>query len=352
LVLQPCYRAQSVTAVALNKIGLAPGMFRPGRRLFGQSQPEPLIFGPQIGLCAQLVPKAHAPEALITLTHDQANASSNAYAQLLWAPVLVAIAGALRFARQGRGGADEMAATKFEFEWRFWIIAAIFWAAFALYAVDHRWVAMFFLHLLAPSVPAMGSRAMLFDRAVLFAGVALVFSAALFRTWATAYLGTDIMSDTKLHSDALAADGPYRHTRNPLYFANLPLALGVGIFANPTGLLFLCAAMVVFVYRLIFREEANLRQTLGPAYLRYTETVPRFWPSLRPRWPATGHAPRWGQAFVGELLLWLIGITLFTFVLTFNQTLLYGGIAASFAISLGLRSVGRKWSAATWQNAS
>jgi protein-S-isoprenylcysteine O-methyltransferase Ste14 len=243
-----------------------------------------------------------------------------------------------------------MAATKFEFAWRFWIITAIFWAAFALYAVDHRAVAMFFLHLLAPSFPATGP-GMSFDRAFLLAGVALVFSAALFRTWATAWLGADVMSDSKLHSDALAVDGPYRHTRNPLYFANLPLALGVGFFANPTGLLFLCTAMLVFVYRLILREEASLRQALGPTYLRYMEAVPRFWPSLRPRWPASGRAPRWGQAFVGELLLWLIGFALLIFVLTFNQTLLFGGIAASFAISLGLRFVGRKWSAATSQGA-
>lgn len=244
-----------------------------------------------------------------------------------------------------------MAATRFEFAWRFWIISAIFFAAFALHAFDHRFVAIFLLHLFAPSVAATDPRAFVLDRAILFAGVALVFAAALYRTWATAFLGTDVMSDSRLHSDALAVDGPYRYTRNPLYFGNLPLAVGVGIFSNPTGLLFLCGAMLLFVYRLIFREEANLRQTLGAPYLRYVETVPRFWPSLRPRWPATGRAPRWGQAFIGELLLWLIGLTLLIFVLTFNQTVLYGGIVASFAVVLGLRSVGRKWSNAAGQNA-
>ena len=244
-----------------------------------------------------------------------------------------------------------MAATRFEFAWRFWIISAIFFGAFALHAVDHRFVALFFLHLVAPSVPATDPRAFAFDRAVLFAGAALVFAAALYRTWATAYLGTDVMSDSKLHSDALAVGGPFRYTRNPLYFGNLPLAVGVGIFSNPTGLLFLCVAMLLFVYRLIFREEANLRETLGTPYLCYVEAVPRFWPSLRPRWPASGCAPRWGQAFIGELLLWLIGLTLFLFVLTFNQTLLYGGIAASFAVSFASRAVGRRWSAATRQDA-
>jgi hypothetical protein len=159
------------------------------------------------------------------------------------------------------------------------------------------------------------------------------------------------MSDKNLHSDVLAADGPYRHTRNPLYLANLPLAIGVGIFSNPTGLVFLTAAMLVFVYRLIFREEANLRQTLGQAYATYVNQVPRFWPGLRPRCPASGRMPRWGQALRGEALLWLIGLSLLVFVLTLNQTLLFGGIALSFIVALGQHSVGPEATRLRWRSA-
>jgi len=72
------------------------------------------------------------------------------------------------------------------------------------------------------------------------------------------------------------------------------------------------------------------------------DAVPRFWPSLRARWPASGQRPRWAQAFIGEMLLWLISLTLLVFAVTFNLTLLYGGIAASFVVSLGLRSLAKK----------
>jgi len=232
-----------------------------------------------------------------------------------------------------------VAATKFEFEWRFWIITTIFGLAFTLHAIDHRGVAELILRTISSTVPTGSPRGVAIQQGILFAGAVLVFLAALFRTWATAYLGADVMKDRTLHSDMLAVDGPYRHTRNPLYFADLPLALGVGIFSNPTGLVFLCAAMFVFVYRLIFREEAILRRTLGQAYIAYANKVPRFWPSLRARCPASGRTPSWGQAILGELLLWLIGITLVVFALTLNQTLLLCGFALSFAVAIGLHSV-------------
>lgn len=244
-------------------------------------------------------------------------------------------------------GADFMAATKFEFEWRFWIITAIFGLAFALHAVDHRGVAELIVRTFLPSVRIGSARSGAIQQAILFAGAMLVFLAALFRTWATAYLGADVMTDRNLHSDTLAVDGPYRHTRNPLYFANIPLAVGVGIFSNPTGLAFLTAATLLFVYRLIFREEAGLRRTLGGAYASYATKVPRFWPSLRACCPAGGRNPRWRQAFIGESLLWLVAVSLVVFVLTFNQTLLFAGIALGFAVSFWLHSVTSKRAGAT-----
>ncbi|HLY06927.1 MAG TPA: isoprenylcysteine carboxylmethyltransferase family protein [Rhizomicrobium sp.] len=233
-------------------------------------------------------------------------------------------------------------ATKFEFEWRFWIITAIYWSGFVLYNFDHRGVAETLLRITAPSVPPASPGGVIIQQAILLAGALLVFFAALFRTWATAYLGADVMSDQKLHSDSLAVDGPYRHTRNPLYFANLPLAVGVGVFSNPTGFLLICLANTLFVFRLIAREEANLRGSLGSVYARYSAEVPRFWPSFKPRVPASGRTPRWRQAFFGELLLWLIGVALVLFVVTLNQRLLLGGIAISFAVSLGLGFVTKR----------
>jgi hypothetical protein len=147
----------------------------------------------------------------------------------------------------------------------------------------------------------------MFTRIVVAAGALLVFLTAALRTWGTAYLRTDIVHDTAQHSEALVADGPFRYMRNPLYLGNLPMAAGIGLLASRIGFLFLVAANWIFVYRLIFREEAALKQSQGESYRAYCQAVPRFWPSLRPRLPAGNGAPQWGQALAGESFIWLFG---------------------------------------------
>jgi hypothetical protein len=132
-------------------------------------------------------------------------------------------------------------------------------------------------------------------------------SAAL-RTWGTAYLRTEVVHDTSQHSEALVADGPFRYVRNPLYFANLPMATGIGVLASRLGWIFLVLANLVFVHRLIFREEDGLRKSQGESYRAYCRCVPRFWPSLRPRVPSGNVSPQWGQAFAGESFVWLFGL--------------------------------------------
>jgi hypothetical protein len=136
----------------------------------------------------------------------------------------------------------------------------------------------------------------------------LVFLTAALRTWGAAYLRTDVVHDTAQHSEALVAEGPFRYTRNPLYLANLPMAAGIGVLASLSGFIFLVLANWIFSYRLIFREEEALRQTQGESYLAYCRSVPRFWPSLKPRLPAGNNQPQWAQAFAGESFVWIFGI--------------------------------------------
>ena len=201
-----------------------------------------------------------------------------------------------------------MQATQFEFQRRFWIIALIFVIGFSLATLDPTAFAYVLRQWLAPSLPKGSRDAMMFTRIVYLTGAALVFLAAAIRTWGAAYLKSDIVHDTKQHSEALLADGPFRYTRNPLYFANIPMAAGIGLLASTWGFLFLVLANWIFVYRLIFREEASLRQTQGASYERYLAAVPRFWPSPTPRVPSSGARPRWPQAFFGETFIWLFGI--------------------------------------------
>lgn len=214
-----------------------------------------------------------------------------------------------------------MEATKFEFEKRFWIIAAIYFVGFSLSAVDPTPFTAALRHWLAPALERGSAQAKLFSQIVIGVGALLAFLTAALRTWATAYLRTEVVHDTTQHSEALVADGPFRYVRNPLYFANLPMAAGIGVLASSLGWIFLVLANWIFVYRLIFREEGALLRTQGESYRGYVKAVPRFWPSLSPRVPSGGREPKWGQAFAGESFVWLFGLAELVIAVTLNATI-------------------------------
>jgi len=167
-----------------------------------------------------------------------------------------------------------MRATKFEFEQRFWIFGFIVFVAFGLSRVDPVNFAVALLHLVAPSVKADSAREIFWLRLIFSAGALLIFLAALLRTWATAYLRTEVVHDASQHSEALVADGPYRYVSNPLYLANLPLAAGIGVMASRLGWLFIVVGMWVFVYRLILREEDGLGKARASPMKRTSRRFP------------------------------------------------------------------------------
>jgi protein-S-isoprenylcysteine O-methyltransferase Ste14 len=235
----------------------------------------------------------------------------------------------------------ELQATKFEFEHRFWIIMAIYFAGFALSGNDHTSFIIWLRHLIGPSIQRGTPEAETFARIVIVVGALFVWVSAAIRTWGAAYLRTDIVHDTAQHSETLVADGPFRYTRNPLYFANLPMAAGIGVLASRSGFILLVLANWIFVYRLIFREEQALREAQGESYLEYCRAVPRFWPALKPRVPSGNLEPRWKQAFAGETFVWLFGIAELTIAITLNPVVgyvLFGlGFVAHFIISRGIQ---------------
>jgi protein-S-isoprenylcysteine O-methyltransferase Ste14 len=132
-----------------------------------------------------------------------------------------------------------MRASKFEFEQRFWIMGIIISIGFFLYFADRANFAAGLLNLLAPTIDLDGRRGIFFLRLIFGAGAVLIFLAAMLRTWATAYLRTEIVHDSSQHSEALVADGPFRYVRNPLYLANLPMVAGIGVMASRLGWLFM-----------------------------------------------------------------------------------------------------------------
>lgn len=228
-------------------------------------------------------------------------------------------------------GREWLAATDFEFSYRVWVFAAIFFGSFQLYAVDHV--------MAAAAIAGWLSRSGLHVTTgmVIVAGVALAFLAALLRTWAAAYMRTEVVHDAQVHDTRLVADGPYRYVRNPLYLGTTLLGVGFALVASRLGAVVMIVLLVVFHDRLVRREERALRATQGASYREYLAKVPRFVPSLWPRVPAGGMRPRWGQAFGGEIFMWGFAAAYLVLAVTGNGRVMTWSCIALVALTVLLR---------------
>jgi protein-S-isoprenylcysteine O-methyltransferase Ste14 len=225
-----------------------------------------------------------------------------------------------------------MRATEFEFRYRFWLIALLYSAGFWCYAIDHVNAGEAMARRVAAHALESGrisERSLL--RAVFALGALVVILAAVIRTWAAAYLRSEVVHDSHLHAEALVADGPYRYVRNPLYLGGVLLAIGFGLLASRLGFAFIVAGISLLYYRLTLREEAALLETQGQSYRQFLATVPRLVPSLQPRVPSAGAKPRWGQAFLGETFMWLFAFTASAFAATLSPRVFYLSLGLSLA---------------------
>ena len=232
-------------------------------------------------------------------------------------------------------------ASDFEFKHRFWIIGAIYWMSFSLYSIDHQNSG----HVLAQWLANLrGASNSPLDHRLVFAAAALLAAiASLIRTWGTAYLQPEVMVSGCVQTSRLVADGPYRFVRNPLYLGNILLALGMGLMASRLGLAVLALGNTVFVYRLIFREEAALQAVQGESYWAYCAAVPRLIPALFPRVPSAGSVPNYAAGFLGELFFWTFTASLLVFAVTLNQKLYFCVLASAFVVfTLSLIAIKRR----------
>ncbi len=115
------------------------------------------------------------------------------------------------------------------------------------------------------------------------------------RAWAAGYL--------RKH-EALAVNGPYAFTRNPLYFGSVILAAGFAVAGDSLWAAIIVAAYLALFYPAVMkREEGELRAHYGDAFVGYAARVPLFWPRLRPAPPPreTQPAPRDSQLAPSEM---------------------------------------------------
>ena len=222
-----------------------------------------------------------------------------------------------------------MKATNWEFTNRAMVFGLIFGCAFPLYFVDHQNSTAALANWLAPRLQLDGN---LLARFLFSFAAFLLVLAALLRTWASSYLHAGVVYAAEVKTESLVADGPYRWVRNPLYFANVLMVIAIGSMTSRSGFVMAVAAMLVFCYRLILREEADLQASQGEQYKGYKEAVPRLWPSLWPRIASAGRQPRWTEGFKSESWYWGFAAALIAFAITLKLKLFFVILAASLVL--------------------
>lgn len=175
--------------------------------------------------------------------------------------------------------------------------------------------------------------------AVLITAIVFTALAAWMRVWGSAYVGASIVQSPSMHGEALLADGPYRRTRNPLYLGIALHIIGLSILMPPSGAILCIVLTSIFQVRLALAEERFLAERFGESYQAYRTRVPRFLPAATPQVPSAGARPHWLQAFLGEIYMVGVVVTLAVFGWGFNATTLDRGVLISLGASLIVRAL-------------
>jgi hypothetical protein len=110
------------------------------------------------------------------------------------------------------------------------------------------------------------------------------------------------------------------------------MIIAMGALMSRLGFLVAVIAMVVFCYRLILREEAELQASQGQPYLAYCRAVPRLWPSLSPRVASAGRQARWTEGIKAESWYWGLAAALIAYAITLKSKLFFLILAASLVL--------------------
>ncbi len=139
------------------------------------------------------------------------------------------------------------------------------------------------------------------------AGGLIAAAGLLIRVWACGHIRKE---------KKLAVSGPYRYTRNPLYFGNFVLGAGIAAASFSIG-----AAVVFLVYFLIFysvallNEKEKMEILFPKEYNHFKAHVPLFFPRLRPFKSGTDaqhfdfqlcKENREQRALIGTVIVWIL----------------------------------------------
>jgi protein-S-isoprenylcysteine O-methyltransferase Ste14 len=233
-----------------------------------------------------------------------------------------------------------MHATQWEFRHRTWFFFAIFCIGLAFYWIDpHNSGEVIAGWLRAQVVFLRENRQQSVVRGVFLVGALVVGIGAMIRAWAGAYIRAEVLQDSKLRTEKLVADGPFRHMRNPLYLGILIGVFGAGVMCSPMGWAVQVGLAIVFVYRLILREEAELLNGQSESFRDYCRAVPRLLPAIKPRIAASGAHPHWGEGIAVQVNWWGIALANVIWAISLRPWLAFTVGGVGFVLSLGQKYV-------------
>jgi len=141
------------------------------------------------------------------------------------------------------------------------------------------------------------------------------------RAWTAGYAprGTSGRNTRRQIADTLNTTGPYSVVRNPLYLGNFFLGLGPAMFPGAWWLV-LIYVLVFWLYyeRIIFAEEAFLREKFGETFLEWAARTPVFVP--RPRLYVRSALPFSWRSVLRREYNGLLGLVAAMFVLNLVGT--------------------------------
>ncbi len=108
--------------------------------------------------------------------------------------------------------------------------------------------------------------------AVRVAGTALLATGFGIMAWATASAGSNDFEQP----DRLVVDGPYAHSRNPMYVGCTLVYVGAAVVGDAAWPLVLFPAVAAAVHREVRREEALLTVRFGAEFEAYAARVRRY----------------------------------------------------------------------------
>ena len=101
-------------------------------------------------------------------------------------------------------------------------------------------------------------------------------------------------------AELLNKSGFYSVVRHPLYLGNFLIAIGIVLHSlSPWLIMLFVAAFALYYERIMFTEEAFLRQKFGRDFIRWANKTPAFLPRLR-RWRKADLPMNWPKVIRAE----------------------------------------------------